>query len=340
MKQLHTDSGAPFFLGEDLFNEMIAFCEKLGSKTVVICEEGVEKIGKKLGLDLLTFPGGEVSKTREMKALLEDELLTRNVGRDTVIVALGGGVTLDLVGFLASTYLRGVPLVLAPTTLLAIVDASLGNKTGVNTPQGKNLIGSFYSPKAIFADLNTLQTLPKKEWLNGLAEIWKAGLIADPALLKEEVHTAIEKAIRVKIKILAKDPTEQGMRRILNFGHTIGHAIEKVAEYTIAHGEAVALGTVVESYLSYKLGHLSKKEFGIIQKHYETAGFSLELPPNYRRKDLLAAMNLDKKKAGKDVRFVLIDKIGHAMPFDGAYCTAISSAAKKDMLDWMEAQYG
>jgi 3-dehydroquinate synthetase len=200
-----------YILGTDLSDSITTFCQKLGARTVVICDQAVEQMGGgELGFELLTFPGGEAAKTRETKQRLEDELLARKMGRDTLIVGLGGGVTTDLVGFLASTYMRGVPLVLAPTTLLAMVDAAIGGKAAVDTPHGKNLIGAFYSPKAIFANLDTLKTLPEKEWLNGLAEIWKAGLMADPRIWRlknwrSHLLEAIELSARVKIDCVEKD---------------------------------------------------------------------------------------------------------------------------------------
>ncbi len=342
---IHIHPNTEFILGADLSNSMIAFCRKLGLKPIIICDKTVEPIAKKLNLELLTFPGGEASKTREMKQRLEDELLSRKMGRDTVIIALGGGVTTDLVGFLASTYMRGVPLILAPTTLLAMVDAAIGGKTSIDTPHGKNLIGTFYSPKAIFASMNSLKTLPEKEWLNGLAEIWKVALIADSTLwrLKDwrtHLPQTIEKAARVKIACIEKDFTERGLRRILNFGHTVGHAIEAIAHYQIGHGEAVALGTVVESSLSHQLGYLSKSELEEIQMRYKEAGFSLKLPLQYDRKQFLEAISYDKKKLNGAIRFVLIDKIGHAMPFDGHYCRPISESELDTLLDWMEKHHG
>ena len=334
-----------YLLGTSLISQLHSLVKKLALKPIVICDAALLAQASQLGYDYLSFPSGEASKTREIKHWLEEELLLRKLGRDTVIIAMGGGVATDLVGFLASTYMRGVPLVLVPTSLLAMVDAAIGGKTSVDTAHGKNLIGTYYSPKAIFADMDYLESLPEREWLNGLAEIWKAGLIADASIwrLKEwrkALPEVIEKAARVKIDCVTKDFQEQGLRRILNFGHTIGHALEALANYEIAHGEAVALGTVVESYLSHQLGYLSKAEFEEIQMRYHDASFSLKLPRDYNREKFLQALSYDKKKVGSTVRFVLIDRIGHVVPFDGQYCRGISDSELHSLLDWMEKHYG
>jgi 3-dehydroquinate synthase len=244
---------------------------------------------------------------------------------------MGGGVATDLVGFLAATYMRGVPLILIPTTLMAMVDASIGGKNGVNTPAGKNLIGSIYHPKAIISDLNTLSTLPKKEWLNGRAEILKMGLICG-------APDSIEGVARAKISVVERDPSERGLRRILNFGHTVAHALEAISNYELAHGEAVAIGCLAESFLSVLLGYLPESALDEIRKRF--SDFPLRLPIQYLRESFLDAMTLDKKGAGGQVRIVLIDRIGHAMEFDGAYCRPVEKIDLQQMAEWMEMRYG
>jgi 3-dehydroquinate synthase len=235
--------------------------------------------------------------------------------------------------------MRGIPLILIPTTLLAMVDAAVGGKTGVDTSYGKNLIGTFYYPKAIFADLDLLQTLPEKEWFNGLAEILKMGLIRDPVIWEmaqknRKDPDLILKATQGKIDVVEQDPIEQGMRRILNFGHTIGHALETVSHYEMSHGEAVAIGCVVEAHLSMRLGYLSEKDFEQIQEMY--SHWPLKLPRGYTQSKLLQAMSHDKKKAKGEIRFVLINKIGHAISFEGAYCRTVTLKQLESTLDWME----
>src|SRR4051812_28720399 len=218
--------------------------------------------------EALTFPPGEASKTRDQWARLTDELLRRGFGRDSGIIALGGGVAGDLAGFVAATYMRGVPYLQTPTTLLAMLDASVGGKTGVDTPQGKNLIGAFHPPVAVLADPMTLMTLPEREYRGGLAEAVKHGLIADrayfewieaesAALTRQEpaaVTQLIRRSIQIKAEVVSDDEREAGRRAILNAGHTIGHALEQVSGYLIPHGEAVALGLIAECELAEGLG--------------------------------------------------------------------------------------
>jgi 3-dehydroquinate synthase len=319
-------------------------CLKLAKRGAILVDSSIAntygvEIQKKLGYDLLSVPSGEIFKTRETKQMLEDELLKRKLGKDTVLIALGGGVTTDLVGFLASTYMRGVPLVLIPTTLLAMVDAAIGGKTGVNTPFGKNSIGSFYLPKAIFIDLRWMQTLPTKELKNGLAEILKYGLIADPSIWakcsnwEKELKSLIEASIQCKLNIVQQDPEEKrGLRRILNFGHTIGHALELVSNYQIPHGEAVALGCMAESYLSAQLGYLSSKDLNSILQLYRNLGYNHK---KFDPKALKEALLFDKKSKEGIPRFVLIDRIGHCLSFQEEYCTSIEKEELDNLIAWM-----
>jgi 3-dehydroquinate synthetase len=223
-----------------------------------------------------------------------------------------------------------------------MVDASIGGKTGIDTPYGKNLIGTFYHPRAIIADLETLQTLPEKERLNGLSEILKMGLIQDASLWKmaeQEINSPklILQAIRGKISVLEQDPMERGLRRILNFGHSFAHGIETIAQYEMSHGEAVAIGCIVESHLSKTLGYLSAPDFERIRSLYQK--FPLHLPKRYERKNLLNALSYDKKNAKGEFRFVLIDSIGHALPFDHQYCRPVAEQELESTLTWMEHHY-
>ncbi len=347
MKKILIHPSTELYLGRGILTSdfLLPFLGKL--KQVVITDETVKELygghlARQIGAELLTIPIGEQAKSWETLQNLTDELIKRGCGRDTLLIALGGGVTTDLVGFAASIYMRGVSLIFIPTTLLAMVDASIGGKTAIDTSHGKNLIGTLYPPQAIFADLEMLHTLSEKEWFNGLAEIIKMGLIHDPSLWEMAVKnrkdpTLILGAIQGKISIVEQDPNEQSLRRILNFGHTIGHALEAVADYALPHGEAVALGCIVEAYLSMQLGYLSEAEFRQIQDMYSF--FPLQLPKSYVRETFIKAMQHDKKKMQGAVRFVLIDKIGHAMPFDGAYCRALDINELETGLDWMEKTF-
>jgi 3-dehydroquinate synthase len=259
------------------------------------------------------------------------------LGRDTLLIAIGGGVVTDLGGFLAATYNRGIPLILIPTTLLGMVDAAIGGKTGVNTHFGKNLIGAYYPPQDIFIDPSLLSTLPEKEWINGASEIIKYALIHSPALFQQLANNMdkwdardpiylqglINASIAIKQEVIEADFQESGYRRILNFGHTIAHAIETLEDYRISHGEAVALGMLIEGYLSYRLGLLSQDEFEEINALLRLFRFPLHLPPSITLEKLLQAMATDKKAKGAHPRFVLLNGIGSVAPFDGTYCSEV-----------------
>lgn len=329
---------------EGLFAEdfFITHFDQLKRK-FLICDETIRELygndlAKKISAELIVIPAGEKAKNQTTVTFLLNELFKKQANRKTTLIALGGGVTTDLVGFVASIYLRGVPLILLPTTLLAMVDASIGGKTSIDSPFGKNLIGSFYHPKAIFSDLHCLKTLPEKEWLNGYAEILKMALIYDDSIWKlakknKNDPSLIFKAIQGKISIIEKDPLELGLRRILNFGHTIGHALEKISDYEISHGEAVVMGTIGESYLSFALGYLSKEEFEEILSLYQI--FPLKISKKFSREAFFQALGQDKKRSDKS-RFVLIEKIGQAMSFGGSYCKEIPHDLIESTLNWLE----
>jgi 3-dehydroquinate synthase len=322
-------------------------CAQWGSKTVILSDIFLKnlyglKLAKYLNANIFFVPRGEKCKTRQIKERIENILLKNGYGRDTVLIALGGGATTDLAGFIASTYLRGIPLILIPTTLLSMVDASIGGKTGINTPLGKNLIGTFYPPKAVICDLETLKTLPHEEWQNGLAEILKLGLTSDStlwkmALEKNQNLSLIQRAIAKKLEIVKQDPFEKGIRHVLNFGHTIGHAIEVVSHYKISHGQAVLLGSVAEAYLSYDLGFLSKNTFDEINLFYKKLGINW---PSNNPKKFLQALTLDKKRAEDKIRIVLINQIGHAIPFEENYVTTVHTSALEKTFLWMKKNYG
>jgi len=338
------------FIGKHILKtaKLRDFCKSLGSRIIIISDARVGKLygtalAKSLQGELILIPDGELAKTKETQELLMQTLFQMNCGKDTVLIALGGGITTDLVGFVSSIYKRGVPLVLVPTTLLAIVDAAIGGKTAINTPFGKNLIGTLYHPKAIFADLATLSTLSEKEWMNGVSEILKMGLIYDAELwngAKKNLKDPklISRAIQGKITIVEQDPWDKSIRHILNFGHTIGHGLELISEYLMAHGEAVALGSLIEAHLSMRLGFLSSQDFTSIHQMY--APFSLKLPASYTREKFLQALLHDKKRKGNEIRFVCIDQIGHAISFDNQYCRAVTAQELEMSLLWMEKNYG
>lgn len=350
IRPLNSAPCSELYIGNGLLSSSFLkdFFSSLEGKIIVVADEALKELyaadfAKQIDAELLMIPSGEKAKTQQTAWALLSELFKMKAGRDTTLVALGGGAATDLVGFVASIYLRGISLILIPTTLLGAVDAAIGGKTAIDTSFGKNLVGTIYHPKAIFIDFDTFQTLSEKERFNGLAEILKMGLIYDLSLWEQakknedDDPTLIFKAIEGKIAIIEQDPMEQFLRRILNFGHTIGHALETLAGYRIAHGEAVALGCMVESYLSMRLNYLSEKDFEQIWAIYSR--FSLKLPNGYTRGRLLEAMAYDKKKTSGKTRFVLIDKIGHAIEFEGDYCRIVSPCELESTLDWMESTY-
>jgi len=273
---------------------------------------------------LLTIPPGEHSKTRSAWARLSDEMLSSGLGRDTGVVAFGGGVTGDLAGFVAATYLRGVPYAQVPTTLLAMVDASVGGKVGVDTRFGKNLIGAFHPPAVVVADPETLRTLPAEEFRAGLAETVKHGLIGDAAYF-DWIESAlariqardpatltrlIQRSVEIKALVVSEDERESGRRETLNAGHTVAHALEHVTQYSLAHGEAVALGLVAECRLAARMGvapaALADRVAGLLH----ALGLPVELPRGLAAGALLQAMRMDKKNRGGEIRMALPASLG------------------------------
>jgi shikimate kinase/3-dehydroquinate synthase len=266
------------------------------------------------------FQAGELYKTLETVARLWDAFAQAHLERKSTVVALGGGVVGDLAGFAAATFLRGVPWVNVPTSLLAMVDASVGGKTGANLRQGKNLVGSFHAPRLVHVDPEMLSTLPDVELRNGLAEVVKTGVIGDSRIFarcqegKEVVRPVLDELVRrslaVKIEIIMEDPYESGRREALNLGHTIGHALEKVSDFSLHHGEAVAIGMVFEARLSQRLGLM---EDGLIKQLIEVLeglGLPVQIPDKLSKDALIAVMRSDKKRVGGKLRFSLPIRVG------------------------------
>jgi 3-dehydroquinate synthase len=250
--------------------------------------------------------------------------------RSDAVVAVGGGSVTDLAGFVAATWLRGVAVVHVPTTLLAMVDAAVGGKTGINTPEGKNLVGAFHEPAGVLCDLDALESLPRADVVAGLAEVIKAGFIADPRILElveadpagatrwdgPHMRELVERAIRVKADVVAQDLTESFLREILNYGHTLGHAVEQVEGYRRRHGEAVAIGMTYAAELARRSGHLSAPLVARHREVLESVGLPTSYPPG-RWDELLAAMRRDKKSRGATLRFVVLEDIGRPLRLEG-----------------------
>jgi 3-dehydroquinate synthase len=268
------------------------------------------------------IPDAEEGKHIQVAAFCWQVLGQNDFTRSDAIVAVGGGAVTDLAGFVAATWLRGVKVIHMPTSLLGMVDASVGGKTGINTAEGKNLVGAFHPPAAVLADLDTLDTLPRNEMISGMAEVIKCGFIADPAILdlvekdptavvdpqSDVLRELIERAIAVKAKVVSEDLKESGLREILNYGHTLGHAIELVERYSWRHGAAVSVGMMFAAELARSVGRLSDAD---ADRHRSILD-SLGLPVTYRRdrwQGLLDGMRRDKKSRGDLLRFVVLDGI-------------------------------
>jgi 3-dehydroquinate synthase len=277
---------------------------------------------------LITVPAGEKAKSLKTVEHCYDALARKRLERKSFIVALGGGVVGDLGGFVAATYLRGIPFVQIPTTLLAQVDSSVGGKVGVNLPAGKNLVGAFYQPRLVLCDLDTFKSLPDREYRSGLAEVIKYGIVYDaalfrrlerrlPALLRRntsELGPVIARCCQIKAEIVGLDETESSVRALLNFGHTIGHGLEAISHYgKFLHGEAISIGQVAAAILSSHLTGLGWKEVQRIESLFRQAGLPTELDlDDSSRTRLLRAMELDKKVTAGEIKFVLARRVGRA----------------------------
>jgi 3-dehydroquinate synthase len=273
---------------------------------------------------LIAFPAGEKYKNNQTKIKIENTMLRRYCDRKTLILALGGGVVGDMAGFIAGTYMRGIPYIQLPTTLLSMVDSSVGGKTGLDTPQGKNLIGLFNHPQCVVMDVGLLSTLSQKNIINGLIEAIKVFMTNDVKSLKytqrnlnkillcdsNVIKELVARAITLKASIVERDEKEQGQRAILNFGHTIGHALEHLSQYKIPHGFAVAYGILVEAKISQLLGLLPENDYVIIKNLITALGINGTQLKKYPLNHIIQQTKLDKKNQAGKVRYVLLRRMG------------------------------
>ena len=280
-----------------------------------------------LPADIIDFPAGEGAKNIGTATAIVEKLMELGADRKSALVALGGGVVGDVTGFIASTFMRSIPYIQIPTTLVAQVDSSIGGKTAIDLPEGKNLLGTFYQPKGVFIDVKFLDTLPEEEMSSGLAEVIKYGVIDDAAVFnflernikaikekdQEVLEEMIENACRIKKAIVEIDEKELGIRRVLNFGHTIGHAIEADSNYTISHGAAVSLGMAAAARISEIMHDFPHGDRERIERLLESAGLSCRIPQGITTDGIIARLRMDKKKEGEVIHFVLLKKMG--MPF-------------------------
>lgn len=341
MRKVEVSLGARSYeiqIGEGLLTRLGVECQKLnlGRRCAVITDRNVGPIhGLKVmsslemaGFEplLLTLAPGEKTKSLETVQRCYDQLANHRLERKGFVVALGGGVVGDISGFVAATYLRGIPFVQVPTTLLAQVDSSVGGKTGVNLEAGKNLVGAFHQPRLVLCDLKTLRTLPRREFAAGLAEVIKYGVIYD-AVFFERLERDLPKALKlngevlaemvswcceIKAEVVRQDETESGLRAILNFGHTIGHAIEALSGYgAYLHGEALSIGQVAAAVLSSRLLGFPLNDVQRMAALLARAGLPISIKVGQQKMErLFAAMQLDKKVSGGEINFVLAEKLG------------------------------
>jgi 3-dehydroquinate synthase len=294
---------------------------------IIVTDENVatfhmEKMKQVIGQDArsVIVPAGEEHKNLETVSRLWKSFLENGLDRKSTVIALGGGVIGDMAGFAAATYMRGIQWIAVPTTLLSMVDASIGGKTGFDLPEGKNLVGAFYPPKLVLADPSLLLTLPERELVSGMAEVVKHGIISDPELfemcsrgmdwVKENLEEIVKRAVAVKIKVIEEDPYEKGFRAALNLGHTVGHAVELVSQFELRHGEAIAIGTVVEAKYAERIGVARKGLADQIVETFSVLGLPTHIPDELPHGEIIRAMRVDKKKSAKAIRFALPAEIG------------------------------
>ena len=339
------------FLGEGIVNSYSEWLPKPHecSHIVIISDKIVEKLHAKKFANVLESAGykvlllsvipGEESKSLATKEYVELEMLKHKCDRRTILLAFGGGVIGDLTGFLAATYMRGVRYIQIPTTLLSILDSSIGGKTGINTQYGKNLIGAIWQPIAVVTDLDILKTLPQIQLVNGLIEAIKIFLTLDQKsfnytvknlkkiLLRDtkSLESVIKRAVRLKAYVVKIDEREENLRMILNFGHTIGHAIEKLANYEILHGLCVALGIIVEAQIAVLMGQLSQDGFTQIIKLLNRLGITAEMLRKFDVDAIIKNMLIDKKNKNGEIYMVILNDIGQVFTLDDKVATVISS---------------
>ena len=325
------------------------------ARYAIIADENVARpYGDQLALSLaergrvtmLRVPSGEAQKTRETWGRLTDSLLAAGCGRDTTIIALGGGVVGDLAGFVAATYMRGVPVVQCPTTLLAMIDASVGGKTGVDTPLGKNLVGAFHPPSIVLADVETLTTLPMVHRRAGMAEALKHGVIADAEYFASVQNSALKvfagstdeamqlvlRSVEIKVAVVREDPREAGVRKTLNFGHTIGHAIEQASNYSLLHGECVAIGMVYEARLAERLGIAQVHTADQVRDALEIMGLPSVRPSHIAGDDIVRLTHADKKARAGQVEYALPRRIGEMEDAGGRWAVPVSDEIVREIL--------
>ena len=315
-------------LREDLDNLQRKVCIVTDSHVAALYLDEIASICGDLFSKVISFvfPAGEASKNMDTVQKLYLSLIENHFDRGDLLIALGGGVVGDLTGFAAATYLRGIDFLQIPTTLLAQVDSSIGGKTGVDFQQYKNMVGAFHMPRMVYMNTATLNTLPAEQFSSGMAEIIKHGLIRDEAYYRwisdhregicgldpELLEEMIYRSCQIKGSVVEEDPKEKGVRAYLNFGHTVGHAVEKLSDCRLSHGYSVALGMKAAAYLSKKLGYLSGEDISEMLSVFASFGLPVSLPLEEDSREILQATKSDKKMAGKQIKFIILTAVGTA----------------------------
>jgi 3-dehydroquinate synthase len=346
-------------IGRDLFPQIADYLKSanLASKYAIITDTNVQKHlhparlysalnQKGLESEVFVFEAGEENKTVATWDRISNDIARAGFGRDSSIIALGGGVVGDLAGFIAATFDRGVPYIQVPTTVLAQADSSVGGKVAVDTPHGKNRRGAFYHPKRVFIDIDTLRTLPYAEYANGLAETVKHAIIEDRDYLfyiqenlnlidsrDPEIFLELAKAnCSIKANIVEQDPNEKGPRRKLNYGHTVGHAIEKLSDYKIHHGHAVSIGMMVAARISRNLEYMESKEIAMQEKLLRNLGLPVNIPKEMTADEIIKQTLTDKKAAKGKARYCLPKEVGTMLSFNGQYVTEVPEEVVRSAL--------
>ncbi|MBA3656164.1 MAG: 3-dehydroquinate synthase [Gemmatimonadaceae bacterium] len=360
MAKSETDFGVgyPIAIGRGVIDSLHAYLLDLprSFRLALITDSTVgplyaERLRAGLGreVETITIEPGESRKTRETWGAITDRLLELRFGRDTALLALGGGVVGDLTGFVAGTYMRGIKYIQIPTTLLSMVDASIGGKTGVDTPGGKNMVGVFHRPSTVVIDPQVLDTLPLSHLRSGFAEVIKHGVIADldyftqvagsvgrlvapEGRSSEALTSLIAQSVQIKADVVASDERESGRRRILNFGHTIGHAVETASSYSLLHGEAVSIGMALESRLAERAGIAEKGTAHKLDTVLTNAGLPRLVPSGISADEMMELMQLDKKNRDRKIEFALPVRIGKMFEGDGRWSVPLDAALIREVL--------
>ena len=356
--------GYPIILGTELFTNWSNWIEEYAphKKIIIISDSNVTNLyGAKFAeqltengykVKLLSFLAGELSKNIQTKLALEEQMFEFGVDRHTLCIALGGGVVGDLAGFTAATYMRGINFIQIPTSLLAMIDSSVGGKTAVNTSYGKNIIGAFWQPKAVIMDTQLLHTLPAEHINNGLFEAIKIFLTCDLeyfnycvsyqtellSLAQQPLVKMIQRAVALKAHVVEVDEFEQNLRMILNFGHTVGHALEKLSHYELLHGFGVALGMIVEAKIAVILGLLAEKDYLTIKQFLSNLGANSQALNQYTVDEIITAMRGDKKNINQQIKLVLLTGIGQVKNIDNQVAFAVDEQIIYQALEQVKAE--